>query len=111
MNSINQSTEPQSQLRVDAAGVGGCGVRVMCGGGWGYSANKPKAIVQIDILLVFRQGGYVARPANWALCQVLYSSNHCDPSLSLAQSGSVWLRPRWQPLCSEEGKGNSWCQI
>jgi len=51
MNSIDQSTEPQSQLRVDAAGVGGCGVRVMYGGGWGYSANKPKAIVQIDILL------------------------------------------------------------
>jgi len=35
---------------VDATGVGGCGVRVMYGGGWGYSANKPKAIVQIDIL-------------------------------------------------------------
>jgi len=52
MNSIDQSTEPQSQLRVDATGVGGCGVRVMYGGGWGYSANKPKAIVQIDILLV-----------------------------------------------------------
>ena len=52
MNSIDQSTEPQSQLRVDATGVGGCGVRVMYGGGWGYSANKPKAIVQIDILLI-----------------------------------------------------------
>ena len=28
-----------------------------------------------------------------------------------AQSGSVWLRPRRQPLSSEEVKGNSWCRF
>ena len=52
MDLDDQLTEPQSQLRVDGTGMGGCGVRVMYGSGWGYSANKPKAIVQIDILII-----------------------------------------------------------
>jgi len=52
MDLDDQLTEPQSQLRVDATGMGGCGVRVMYGSGWGYGANKPKAIVQIDILII-----------------------------------------------------------